>query len=203
MQKLLQAKSGVSDSGVWLFAGLGNPGDQYKNNRHNIGFMVVDSIAQAHDFPPFKTKYQGLLSEGKIDGSKIILLKPQTYMNNSGQSVAAAAKFYKIPPERILVFHDELDLEPGKIRIKCGGGNAGHNGLKSIQAHLGTPDFWRVRMGIGHPGDKDRVHSYVLGDFAKAERPSFAALLDECARHAGLLAAGAMDEFMSKVAAAG
>ncbi|PJB71505.1 MAG: aminoacyl-tRNA hydrolase [Alphaproteobacteria bacterium CG_4_9_14_3_um_filter_47_13] len=182
-----------------LFVGLGNPDHQYKENRHNIGFMVVDAIADEYGFPPFKSKFQGQISEGLIAGQKIILLKPQTYMNNSGQSVKAAAHFFKIPPAHIIVFHDELDVAPGKVKIKQGGGNAGHNGLKSIQAHLGTADFWRVRMGIGHPGDKSRVHSYVLSDFAKAEQEWLKPLLESCARQAGLLLKGDLSGFIEKV----
>lgn len=154
-----------------LLVGLGNPGDEYARHRHNIGFMVIEAIAAAEPaFGPFRKKFQGLLSEANQDGCKVVLLKPQTYMNNSGQSVAAAAKFYKAGPDRIVVFHDELDLPPGDIRVKKGGGNAGHNGLKSIQAHLGTPDFRRVRIGIGHPGHRDRVSDYVLSNFPKAEQ---------------------------------
>ncbi len=158
------------NSDMWLLVGLGNPGDKYKNNRHNIGFMAVDRVAD--DTPAFsapKSKFQGAYTEANIAGVKIGMLQPQTYMNESGQSVGACAKFYKIPAERIVVFHDELDINAGDFRVKKGGGNAGHNGLKSIQAHLGTPDFWRVRMGIGHPGDKNKVSGYVLSDFAKSD----------------------------------
>lgn len=183
-----------------LIVGLGNPGDKYAGNRHNIGFMAVDAIAREYGFPAFRAKFQGQISEGKIDGQKVALLKPQTYMNNSGQSVAAAAKFFKIAPDGIIVFHDELDLESGKLRVKTGGGNAGHNGLKSIQAHLGTPDFVRVRMGIGHPGDKNRVHDYVLSDFARADKDGLAAMLNAVAVHAGLLVKDDAPAYMSKVA---
>lgn len=196
MLKLFSKK----EEGAWLFAGLGNPGEKYAANRHNIGFMAVDAIAADYGFPAWRSKFQGELAEGRIGDIKVILLKPLTYMNNSGQAVKAAAKFYKIDPARIVVFHDELDLEPGKIRIKQGGGNAGHNGLKSIEAHLGTPDFWRVRLGIGHPGDKARVHGYVLKDFAKAEKSWLEPLLAAIARHAGILAQGNISAFMSKVA---
>lgn len=185
---------------AWLFAGLGNPGDKYAGNRHNIGFMAVDAIAQDFSYPAWRKKFQGDMAEGNIENQKVILLKPTTYMNESGQSVKAAAKFFKIKPDRIVIFHDELDLGPGKVRIKQGGGNAGHNGLKSIQAHLGTPDFWRVRLGIGHPGDKNRVHGYVLSDFSKSEKQWLEPLLDACGRHAGLLALGQPDVYMSKVA---
>ncbi len=184
---------------TWLFVGLGNPGDEHQGNRHNIGFMLIDALASEYNFSSFRSKFQGHLSEGKLENQKLILLKPITYMNNSGQSVKAAAKFFKIKPERIVVFHDELDLEPGKIRIKQGGGNAGHNGLKSVQAHMGSPGFWRVRMGIGHPGDRNKVHSYVLKDFAKTEQKWLEPLLDACARHAGLLVQGEVNDYMSKV----
>lgn len=198
MLKLFGSKNMES---AWLFVGLGNPGDKYAGNRHNIGFMAVDAIAADYGFPAWRSKFQGFLSEGRIADQKVILLKPTTYMNNSGQSVKAAAKFYKINPDRIVVMHDELDLEPSKVRTKLGGGNAGHNGLKSIQAHLGTPDFWRVRLGIGHPGDKNKVHSYVLKDFAKAEKGWVDALTTAVARHADLLAQAEMPVFTSKVAA--
>lgn len=160
------------DKKMWLFVGLGNPGDKYKGNRHNVGFMTLDVMADgAFHFPPFKSssKLSGDITETTENGQKIILLKPQTYMNESGRSVGATARFYKIPPERIIVYHDELDLPPGELRMKKGGGNAGHNGLKSIQAHLGTPDFWRVRIGIGRPAHKGEVSNYVLNDFAKAD----------------------------------
>lgn len=185
---------------MWLIAGLGNPGDKYAGNRHNIGFMVVDDIADEYDFPVFKSKFQGELSEGRIDGEKVVLLKPQTYMNESGQSVGKAAKFYKIPPERVIVLHDELDLEPSKVRTKMGGGVAGHNGLKSIKAHLGTPDFWRIRLGIGHPGDKARVSGYVLNDFAKAEARWVEALRGAVARYIPLMLNGNDNDFMTRVA---
>lgn len=186
---------------TWLIAGLGNPGDKYARNRHNIGFMVVDEIARAYNFPAFRAKYQGQLSEGTIDGTKVVLLKPQTYMNLSGQSVAAAAKFYKIPVGRIIALHDELDLLPGKMRVKTGGGNAGHNGLKSMQAHLNSPDFVRVRLGIGHPGDRDRVSDYVLGDFAKADANWLNLLIEAVSDYAPLLLRGQDADFMSKVSA--
>ncbi|MCB9983215.1 MAG: aminoacyl-tRNA hydrolase [Rhodospirillales bacterium] len=185
---------------MWLLVGLGNPGDKYKNNRHNIGFMAVDEIAQEYGFPAFRGKFHGDVSEGRIDGEKTVLLKPQTYMNESGQSVGKAAKFYKIPPERVIVFHDELDLEPGKCRVKMGGGVAGHNGLKSIKAHLGTADFGRVRLGIGHPGDKSRVSGYVLSDFAKAEVVWLERLVMALAKYAALLLREKSDDFMTRVA---
>lgn len=185
---------------MWLLVGLGNPGDKYEKNRHNIGFMAIDAIAEEYNFSPYRSKFQGQLTEGTIDGEKVALLKPQTMMNNSGVSVQAAAKFYKIPPERVVVFHDELDLAPAKLRVKTGGGNAGHNGLRSIQAHLGTPDFVRVRMGIGHPGDKNRVHGYVLSDFAKTEQGWLASMLDGVKNYISLLVSGDESGFMSKVA---
>lgn len=188
------------DLPMFLIVGLGNPGAQYQGNRHNIGFMVVDEIAADHGFSPFRKKFQGLVSEGRIGNAKVILLKPETYMNNSGQSVVAAAKFYKIEPDHIIVFHDELDLEPSKLRVRLGGGNAGHNGLKSIQAHLGSADYWRVRMGIGHPGDKARVSGYVLSDFAKSEGDWLMDILRACSRHLDLLLNGRESDYMSKVA---
>ncbi len=184
---------------MWLIVGLGNPGDKYKGNRHNIGFMAVDAIAQAHRFTGFKSKFQGEFSEGRIGDEKVVLLKPQTYMNESGQSVGRCAKFYKIPPARIIVFHDELDLPPSKVRLKVGGGVAGHNGLKSIKAHLGTADFHRVRMGIGHPGDKSRVSGYVLSDFAKADAVWLERLVAACGKYASHLLAEKKDDFMTRV----
>jgi PTH1 family peptidyl-tRNA hydrolase len=184
---------------MWLLVGLGNPGDQYKNNRHNIGFMAIDAIAEQFSFPAFKSKFQGVLAEGTVHGSKAILLKPQTYMNESGQSVGKTASFYKIDPSRIVIFHDELDLEPARLRVKVGGGVAGHNGLKSIQAHLGTPEFIRVRLGIGHPGDKDRVSDYVLSNFAKTDHAWVSALNSSIAKHLELLLKGDQNGFMSKV----
>ncbi|MBI1393012.1 MAG: aminoacyl-tRNA hydrolase [Alphaproteobacteria bacterium] len=153
---------------MMLLVGLGNPGASYARHRHNVGFMAIDEIASTCGFSPFRAKFEGNLAEGIVEGEKVLALKPQTFMNDSGRSVAAAARFYRLKPSDIVVFHDELDLAPGKLRIKTGGGVAGHNGLRSISAHLG-PDFRRVRIGIGHPGDKSRVSSYVLGDFAKAD----------------------------------
>ncbi len=184
---------------AWLFAGLGNPGGKYEKNRHNIGFMVAERLADEFGFPPFRAKFQGQFSEGRIGAHKVILLKPQTYMNNSGQSVAAAAKFYKIPPERIYAFHDEIDIEAGKIRVKKGGGNAGHNGLRSIQDHLGTADFHRVRLGVGRPVHGE-VHDYVLGDFSKSEREWLEPYIAAVAKHSGLLLDGRESEFMNKIA---
>ena len=186
---------------MWLIVGLGNPGDKYKNNRHNIGFMAVDSILDHFGFNPWRKKFKGEVAEGTIAGQKVLLLKPMTMMNNSGQSVAEAAKFYKIDPARIAVFHDELDLAPGKMRVKHGGGHAGHNGLRSIHAHLGTDAYARVRLGIGHPGDKNRVSGYVLSDFAKAEQAWLEPWVEALAAHAEALVEGADEDYMTKVAA--
>lgn len=185
---------------MWLLAGLGNPGDKYAGNRHNIGFMAIDRIAEDYGFIGFCSKFQAEYAEGRIGDDKVLLLKPQTFMNESGQSVGKVAKFYKIPPEKIIVFHDELDLAPFKIRVKTGGGAAGHNGLKSIKAHLGTPDFVRVRMGIGHPGEKEKVSPYVLSDFAKAEQGMLERCIDEVSRHISLLITGQGDDYMTRVA---
>lgn len=182
-----------------LIVGLGNPGKKYEKNRHNIGFMAIDRFADEENFPAFKSKFQGEISEKNIDGQKIILLKPQTFMNESGQSVQLASKFYKILPEDIIVFHDELDLEPGKVRTKLGGGNAGHNGLRSIQACLGTPDFHRIRLGIGHPGHKDRVSGYVLSDFAKAEQDWLEHNLDNLSRHFKTLITDGGESYVQQV----
>ncbi len=159
------------DGDMWLFVGLGNPGKEYEGHRHNVGFMVMDAIVSEYpSFSGFKSKFQGKVSEGRISGGKVILLKPETYMNKSGISVSKVAQFYKIPLDRVIVFHDELDIDAGTVRVKCGGGNAGHNGLKSIQAQSGSPDFWRVRIGIGRPAHKSAVSNYVLSDFSKNEK---------------------------------
>ncbi|HLS58153.1 MAG TPA: aminoacyl-tRNA hydrolase [Paracoccaceae bacterium] len=182
-----------------LFVGLGNPGQQYAGNRHNIGYMAVDAIAAAHGFPAWRARFQGLTSEGRLGPEKVLLLKPGTYMNLSGDSVGAAARFYKLAPADIVVFHDELDLAPGRVRVKVGGGTAGHNGLRSIAAHLG-PDFVRVRLGIGHPGDKRLVTPHVLGNFAKADQDWLAPLLDAIAAAAPDLAAGDTAGFTNRVA---
>jgi len=152
-----------------LWVGLGNPGGKYAGNRHNIGFMVLDRIAEDHGFAPWRAKFQGRVTEGTLGGEKVILLKPETFMNLSGQSVGEAMRFYKLTPADVTVFHDELDLAPGKCRLKQGGGHAGHNGLRSIHQHIGA-EYARVRLGIGHPGHKDRVSGYVLSDFAKADQ---------------------------------
>ena len=186
---------------MWLIVGLGNPGSQYQYNRHNIGFMAVDEIIRRHNFSTPSKKFQAIVSEGTLGGEKVLLMKPQTFMNLSGQAVQAAAAFYKVPLEQVIVFHDELDLAAGKIRTKIGGGAAGHNGLRSMDEHLG-PDYWRVRLGIGHPGDKDRVHSYVLGDFAKGDENWLTKLLEAIGDNAERLVKKDMDGFMSKVSQA-
>ena len=168
--------------------------------RHNIGFMAVDVIARRHGFSPWRQRFKGVAAEGQIAGHRILLLKPMTYMNASGESVQAASAFYKIPTPDIILFHDELDLAPGKIRVKRGGGAAGHNGLRSTDQRLGTPDYWRVRLGIGHPGHKDRVTGHVLGDFSKADLDWLLPCLDAVADEAGLLANGKPEDFMTKIA---
>jgi PTH1 family peptidyl-tRNA hydrolase len=173
-----------------LFVGLGNPGPQYARQRHNVGFMAVEAIAAAHGFGPWRRKFMGVLSEGALGGAKVLLLEPLTYMNRSGHAVSEAARYFRLEPAQIVVVHDELDLAPGKVRIKAGGGVAGHNGLRAIAEQLGTRDFRRVRIGIGHPGDKDRVTPHVLGDFAIADREWLAPLLDAIAAAAPLIAAG-------------
>lgn len=152
-----------------LIAGLGNPGSKYCMNRHNIGFMALDSLADSYMDNNWRKKFQGQIVEGKIEGETVLMIKPQTFMNNSGNSIGEVVKFYKIPPDQVIVFHDEIDLAPGKVRIKSGGGHAGHNGLRSIISHIGQ-DFLRIRMGIGHPGSKDLVHNYVLGNFSKEDQ---------------------------------
>ena len=182
-----------------LFVGLGNPGSKYAHNRHNIGFMALDRIADDHGFAPWRGKFQGSVSEGRLGSQKIVLLKPETFMNLSGQSVAAAMRFYKLEPGDVTVFHDELDLAPGKVRVKVGGGHAGHNGLRSIHQHIG-PEYERVRMGIGHPGHKDRVSGYVLSDFAKAEADWLDDVLRGCSDGATALGAGDPARFSNAVA---
>lgn len=182
-----------------LFAGLGNPGAKYASNRHNIGFMAVEAIARAHGFAPWRAKFQGEVSEGVLGSEKVILLKPLTFMNLSGQSVGAALRFYKLDPADLVVFHDELDLAPGKLRLKQGGGHAGHNGLRSIHEHIG-PDYGRLRLGIGHPGHKDRVSAYVLSDFAKADQDWLDDLLRGIAEGAPALATGDAARFTNTVA---
>jgi PTH1 family peptidyl-tRNA hydrolase len=172
-----------------LFVGLGNPGRAYAKNRHNLGFMALEAIARRHGFPSARSRFQGLLSEGSIAGERVLLLEPQTYMNESGRSVGEAARFHKIPPSQIVVFHDELDLAPAKCRVKVGGGVAGHNGVRSVNAHIGN-DFKRIRLGIGHPGDKALVHAYVLNDFAKSDQPWVEALCEAIADNAELIVKG-------------
>ncbi|HML27495.1 MAG TPA: aminoacyl-tRNA hydrolase [Hyphomicrobium sp.] len=182
-----------------LFAGLGNPGEKYRANRHNIGFLALDRIADRHGFGPWRKKFQGVISEGSIGGERVTLLKPETYMNESGRAVGEAQRFLKIPLSDIYVFHDELDLAPGKVKVKTGGGNAGHNGLRSITAHVDN-DYKRVRLGIGHPGSKDAVIHYVLNDFAKSEREWLNALLDAVADASPYLAKGDDARFLSDIA---
>src|SRR6201990_2788113 len=182
-----------------LLVGLGNPGEKYKNNRHNIGFMAVDAIARRHGFPPWRRRFQGVATEGSLAGEKVLLLLPGTYMNESGNAVAEAMHFYKLPKlTDIVVFQDELELPPGKVRVKVGGGIAGHNGLRSISAHVGN-DYRRVRIGIGHPGVKAQVHGHVLSDFAKSDRPWVEALCQAIADNAGLLATAKDSTFQNKV----
>lgn len=182
-----------------IFVGLGNPGAKYAHNRHNIGFMAIDRIAEEHGFAPWKSRFQGLVSEGRLGDDKVLLLKPQTFMNLSGQSVGEAMRFYKLDTTDITVFHDELDLAPGKLRIKHGGGHAGHNGLRSIHDHIG-PHYTRVRLGIGHPGHKDRVAAYVLHDFAKSDADWLDDVLRGCADGAPDLARGDTGRFLNAVA---
>ncbi len=184
--------------GLILFVGLGNPGARYAGNRHNIGFMAVDAIARRHGIGPWRRRFQGVACEGPIGSQRALLLLPGTYMNESGRAVADAAHFYKLGLSDIVVFHDELDLPPGKVRVKAGGGVAGHNGLRSISAHIGN-DYRRVRIGIGHPGVKELVYPYVLSDFAKSERPWVEALCEVIADNAELLAKGEDASFQNKV----
>jgi PTH1 family peptidyl-tRNA hydrolase len=182
-----------------ILVGLGNPGARYAGNRHNIGFMALDEIARRHGFGPWRARFQSQVAEGRIAGQKILALKPQTYMNESGRAVGEAARFFKLSGEAVFVFHDELDLRLGKVKVKRGGGAAGHNGLRSIIAHIGE-DFWRVRLGIGHPGDKALVYGYVLSDFAKTERQALTPFLDAVAAEAELLVEGDPGAYMSRVA---
>jgi PTH1 family peptidyl-tRNA hydrolase len=181
-----------------LFVGLGNPGAKYARNRHNIGFMAIDAMARTYRSAPFRGRFQGLVSEAAIGDERVVLLKPETFMNESGRSVGEAMRFYKIPLENVTVFHDELDLAPAKVRVKAGGGNAGHNGLRSITAHVGN-EYYRVRLGIGHPGDKGLVYGYVLSDFFKVEWPWVEALCEIVARHAPLLLQRDDSGFQNKV----
>ncbi len=181
-----------------LFVGLGNPGAKYAGNRHNIGFMALDRIAEDHGFAPWRGKFQGSLTEGRLGREKVLLLKPETFMNLSGQSVGAAMRFYKLTPADVTVFHDELDLAPGKLRLKQGGGHAGHNGLRSIHQHIG-PEYARVRLGIGHPGHKDAVSGYVLRDFSKADQAWLDDLLRGISDGAAHLAEGDGAKFSNAV----
>ena len=181
-----------------LFVGLGNPGAKYGGNRHNIGFMAVDEIARRHGFAPWRRRFQGETAEGSLDGERVVLLRPSTFMNDSGRAVQEAAGFFKIAPGEVTVFQDELELPPAKVRVKVGGGIAGHNGLRSISAHIGN-DYRRVRLGIGHPGVKELVHGYVLSDFAKDERPWVETLCEAVADNAGLLVANRDSAFQNKV----
>ncbi len=182
-----------------LFVGLGNPGQEYAFNRHNVGFMAVDAIAAAYDFPAWRKRFSGLAAEGRLGKEPVLLFKPQTFMNESGRAVGEAARFYKLELSDVVVFHDELDLAPGKVRVKTGGGVAGHNGLKSLSAHIGN-DYVRVRIGIGHPGRKDRVTGHVLHDFSKTDHDWLEPLLGAIAEEAPYLAEGASDKFQSRVA---
>lgn len=182
-----------------LFAGLGNPGPAYAHHRHNVGFQALDAIHAAHGFPAWRARFHGLASEGRLGPARVLLLKPMTFMNESGRSVGEAMRFLKLEPGRLTVFHDELDLPPFRVKVKTGGGAAGHNGLRSIIAHVG-PEFERVRIGIGHPGERDRVTPHVLGNWAKAEEGPLAALLDDIAALAPLLAEGDAVRFMNDLA---
>ncbi|RMF11251.1 MAG: aminoacyl-tRNA hydrolase [Alphaproteobacteria bacterium] len=173
-----------------LLVGLGNPGAEYANNRHNIGFMAVDAIIHRHCFGAEREKFSSRIADGRLGSTKVIAQKPLTFMNRSGQAVGEAMRFYKLAPDQVVVFHDDLDLAPGKVRVKKGGGHGGHNGLRSLDAHIGA-DYWRVRLGIGHPGSKDRVTPYVLGDFTKAEREWVTALVGAIATVAPKLVEGA------------
>jgi len=181
-----------------LFVGLGNPGAKYTHNRHNIGFMAVEEIARRHGFAPWRRRFQGETSEGTLEGERVVLLRPTTFMNESGRAVQEAVSFFKLGMDEIVVFQDELELPPGKVRVKIGGGIAGHNGLRSISAHIGN-EYRRVRLGIGHPGVKELVHGHVLSDFAKSDRPWVETLCEAVADSAGLLVTGRDSTFQNKV----
>jgi PTH1 family peptidyl-tRNA hydrolase len=181
-----------------LIVGLGNPGARYAKNRHNIGFMAVEAIAREHRYPPFRNRFQGFISDATIGEARAALLLPQTFMNDSGQSVGEAMRYFKLDLKAVVIVHDELDLAPGKCRVKTGGGNAGHNGLRSITAHVGN-DYKRVRLGIGHPGAKELVYPFVLGDFSKAEMSWVEPLCEAVATHASLIARGEDAAFQNKV----
>ncbi len=182
-----------------VIAGLGNPGSKYAGHRHNIGFMAADEIVRRHSFGTWKSKFNAEISEGSFAGEKVLVAKPQTFMNESGQAIGELLRFYKIPPSNLFVIYDELDLPPGKLRIKTGGGHGGHNGIKSIDAHCGK-EYRRMRLGIGHPGQKERVTGHVLGDFARADQEWLEQLLEAISSHAPLLAKGEDSSFMNKVA---
>jgi peptidyl-tRNA hydrolase, PTH1 family len=184
---------------VQIWAGLGNPGAEYALHRHNIGFMVLDAMIEVHDLPAPRIKFQGWASEGRIGNEKVLLLKPATFMNKSGQAIGEAMRFYKLEPQDVTVFHDDLDLAPFKVKVKRGGGTAGHNGLRSTEQHIG-PDFRRVRIGIGHPGHKDRVTGHVLGNYTKAEMDDLVDLLAAVSAEAKWLAQGNDARFMSEIA---
>ena len=181
-----------------LVVGLGNPGPGYAKNRHNIGFMAADLLVRRHGFGPWRSRFHGLVAEGSLEGGKVITLKPETYMNDSGRAVAATAQFYKLAPEQVIVIHDEIDLVPGKIRVKQGGGAGGHNGLRSIDAHLGSM-YWRVRLGVGHPGSAELTRAYVLQNFAKEEQPLISTLVNAAVDAMPLLIAGDANGYMNKV----
>jgi PTH1 family peptidyl-tRNA hydrolase len=182
-----------------LWVGLGNPGAEYAMQRHNVGFMALDTIAESHGFAPWRVRFRGLVAEGRIGSARLLLLKPQTWMNESGRAIGEAVRFFKLEPEAITVFHDELDLAPFKVKVKVGGGTAGHNGLRSTEAHIGN-EFRRVRIGIGHPGHKDRVTPHVLGNYAKAEIEPLSDMLGAIASEASWLAEGDDARFMSDIA---
>ena len=184
-----------------LLAGLGNPGRGYAHNRHNIGFLAADEIHRHYGLGPWRARFQGLVSEGEIGSERVVVMKPETFMNESGRSVAAAARFYKLAPPAIIVIHDEVDLPAGRIRVKQGGGAGGHNGLRSIDAHLGA-DYWRVRIGVGHPGQAELVRAYVLQDFAKEERPLMSKVVVAAVEALPLLLPGDANGFMNKVVVA-
>jgi PTH1 family peptidyl-tRNA hydrolase len=185
--------------GMLLIVGLGNPGTQYADNRHNVGFKILDAIQQSYKFPDFTSKFQGLVTTGQIGSEKVILLKPLTYMNLSGQSVGECARFYKIPVDQIIVIHDEIDLVLGKVKVKLGGGSAGHNGLKSLDQHLGK-DYWRVRFGVDRPPQSHMVSSYVLQDFSSQEKPDVQDLIHILVDEMPKLVAGERELFMSEIA---
>jgi peptidyl-tRNA hydrolase, PTH1 family len=184
-----------------IIAGLGNPGPKYEDHRHNVGFMAADAIARRHSFSPWSKKFQGLVAEGSLGGEKVLLLKPQTFMNLSGQSVGEAMRFYKLGPEDLIVLYDEIDLAPAKVRVKNGGGAGGHNGIRSLDTHCGK-EYRRVRIGIGHPGVKELVHAHVLGDFAKVDREWLEPLLEAVADATPMLVKGDDNGFMNKVSLA-